>query len=71
MWWRFCAGIVDDGCNVHYVRMFEGVIEGALVWYVREFGDNGWDEARQGTCVAAPWMRSRICNELLEGTRTV
>lgn len=27
--------------------------------------------SRQGTCVAASWMRSRIYNELLEGAKTV
>ena len=37
---RFCAGIEDDESNAHYVRILEAVI-GALVWYVRGFGDNG------------------------------
>jgi hypothetical protein len=39
-WSRFCAGIEDDECNAHYVRILEAVI-GALVWDVRGFGDNG------------------------------
>ena len=39
-WSRFCAGIEDDECNAHYVRILEAVI-GALVWDVRDFGDNG------------------------------
>ena len=44
-WSRFCAGIEDDECNAHYVRILEAVI-GALVWDVRGFGDNGWSGTR-------------------------
>ena len=47
-WSRFCAGIEDDECNAHYVRILEAVI-GALVWDVRGFGDNGQRLERDGT----------------------
>ncbi len=42
-WSRFCAGIEDDACNAHYLRILEAVIV-ALVWDVRGFGDSGWDK---------------------------
>lgn len=44
-WSRFCAGIEDDACNAHYLRILEAVIV-ALVWDVRGFGDNGWSGTR-------------------------
>ena len=44
-WSRFCAGIEDDACNAHYLRILEAVIV-ALVWDVRGFGDSGWSGTR-------------------------
>ena len=42
---RVCAGIEDDACHAHYLRILEAVM-GALVWDVRGFGDNGWSGTR-------------------------
>jgi hypothetical protein len=44
-WSSFCAGIEDDACNAHYLRILEAVIV-ALVWDVRGFGDSGWSATR-------------------------
>lgn len=44
-WSRLCAGIEDDACNAHYLRILEAVIV-AVVWDVRGFGDNGWSGTR-------------------------
>jgi hypothetical protein len=44
-WSSFCAGIEDDACNAHYLRILEAVIV-ALVWDVRGFGDSGWSGTR-------------------------